>query len=124
MYTEKIQCQELKNYLTDVNPIDRMEELIQQELKLAQVKGHDYAAGGQRTGNFDRVSRILEQYPDLKLSDPRVVCVVYLLKQLDSILWGLNTGIKKKAESVGERTMDISIYAKLYQIIEETYANQ
>lgn len=83
------------------------------EIKLHAEKNHDYAAGGDPLGNFKRVGGILAQYPDLDHSDPRVVALIYMLKQLDATLWGLNSRIEHKVEGLKERMGDVSIYAKL-----------
>lgn len=83
------------------------------EIELHNVKNHDYAAGGDPLGNFNRVSTILGLYPDLDLSDRRVVALVYALKQVDAVLWGLAKRITHKVEGLNERLQDISVYAKL-----------
>jgi hypothetical protein len=83
------------------------------ELKLHSDKNHDYAKGGEPLGNFSRVSQILSLYPDLKLSDQRVVALVYAMKQLDAVLWGLNSHIEYKVEGLNSRLQDIAVYAKL-----------
>lgn len=85
------------------------------ELELHSVKNHDYAKGGPALGNFDRVSAILALYPNLKLSDRRVVALVYALKQLDAVLWGLSENIEHKVEGLNARLQDISVYAKIIQ---------
>lgn len=83
------------------------------ELQLHSDKNHDYAAGGKPTGNFDRVAAILALYPKLQLSDPRVVALVYAMKQLDAVLWGLSNNIQAKVEGLNERLQDISVYSKI-----------
>lgn len=85
------------------------------QLKLHSEKNHDYAAGGSPMGNFDRVSSILALYPGLNLSDRRVVALVYALKQLDAVLWGLAKRIVHKVEGLNERLGDIAVYANLVQ---------
>jgi hypothetical protein len=85
------------------------------ELQLHSDKNHDYAKGGKPTGNFDRVAAILALYPNLKLSDPRVVALVYALKQLDAVLWGLSENITHKVEGLNDRLQDISTYSKIVQ---------
>ena len=85
------------------------------EIELHSNKNHDYAKGGPALGNFDRVAAILALYPDLKLSDPRIVALVYALKQLDAVLWGINQGIEHKVEGLNSRLQDISVYAKLVE---------
>lgn len=87
------------------------------EAKLHSDKNHDYALGGSPMGNFERVSSILAHYPNLKLSDPRVVALVYMLKQLDAVLWGINSGIVHKVEGLDGRLEDVSIYAKIVRCL-------
>lgn len=83
------------------------------EMQLHSDKNHDYAAGGSPLGNFERVSAILGLYPNLKLSDQRVVALVYALKQVDAVLWGLNQNIEHKVEGLNSRLQDISVYSKI-----------
>lgn len=91
--------------------------LCAQEKALHVSKNHDYSAGGPALGNFERIAAILRLYPKLALDDSRVVALVYLLKQLDAVLWGLNSQIKHKCEGVTDRLRDISVYAKIVQCI-------
>ena len=83
------------------------------EVALHSNKNHDYALGGPPLGNFDRVAAILALYPDLKMSDPVAVMLVYALKQLDAVLWGLSNAITHKVEGLLPRLGDISVYAKI-----------
>lgn len=83
------------------------------EMELHSAKNHDYAKGGSPLGNFERVAAILALYPNLKLSDQRVVALVYAMKQLDAVLWGLNSNIEHKVEGLASRLQDISVYAKI-----------
>lgn len=89
------------------------------ELQLHNDKNHDYASGGDPLGNFKRVANIVAQYPGLSMRDPAVVPLIFSLKQLDAVLWGLSQGIEHKVEGPVERLRDISVYAKLTQIILE-----
>lgn len=89
------------------------------EMQLHSDKNHDYAKGGAALGNFDRVAAILAMYPNLKLSDRRVVAFVYALKQVDAVLWGLSAGIEHKVEGMNSRLQDISVYAKLVMCMNE-----
>jgi hypothetical protein len=59
------------------------------------------------------VSAILALYPKLKLSDPRVVALVYALKQVDAVLWGLSEDIDHQVEGLDGRLQDIAVYAKI-----------
>lgn len=92
------------------------------EIQLHSDKNHDYAKGGKPTGNFDRVAAILGQYPKLKLSDPRVVALVYALKQLDAVLWGLSENITHKVEGLNDRLQDISVYSKIVMCMNQDLA--
>ena len=83
------------------------------EAALHSNKNHDYAKGGPSLGNFERVAAILKMYPGLDLSDQKVVALVYALKQLDAVLWGLSSKIKHKVEGLSDRLQDISVYAKI-----------
>ena len=95
-------------------------ELLISEAKLFEAKNHDYASGGKVTGNFDRVSSILSHYPDFPFASPQGVAIIYMLKQLDSIMWGLCQKTEYKVEGLRERAQDISVYAKLLQIMGNT----
>ena len=94
------------------------ERITKAELDLHEAKNHDYASGGDPLGNFNRVSQILALYPNLPLSDRRVVALVYALKQLDAVLWALNTGLQARVEGLSSRLQDISVYAKLVMCME------
>lgn len=94
------------------------------EIELHSKKNHDYASGGDPMGNFKRSAAILALYPNLKLSDPRVVALVYALKQLDAVLWGLNCDIHHQVEGLDERLGDISIYSKIVMCLNEDRATQ
>lgn len=93
------------------------EELTKRELNLYRKKNKDYTNGGDTYGNFKRVSSIFSLYPNLKLSDTRVVCIVYLMKQLDAILWMLNQGYEGEIENIDTRLTDIHIYAKIARLL-------
>lgn len=92
------------------------------EIELHSNKNHDYASGGDPMGNFNRVAAILGLYPDLKISDPRVVALTYMLKQLDAVLWGLNANITQKVEGIRDRMGDVSVYAKIVMCLDEDHA--
>ncbi len=93
------------------------EELTQRELELYRSKNQDYTKGGDIYGNFNRVAKIFSLYPDLKLSDPRVVCLTYLMKQLDDILWMLNQGYEGEIENIDTRIQDVTIYSKICRLL-------
>ena len=91
--------------------------LCEEEMDLHSRKNYDYAAGGNPLGNFNRVSAILAMYPGLKPSDPAVVAITYLMKQLDASLWMLSNGHEAKVEGQKERWQDISVYSKIISIL-------
>jgi hypothetical protein len=91
--------------------------LTLEELDLHSKKNRDYSFGGNPLGNFTRVAAILSNYPNLKLNDPTIVALVYLFKQLDAVLWLLNTDREGQVEGVDERLKDIHVYAKLARIL-------
>lgn len=95
-------------------------EFIERCLREAQLhndKNHDYASGGSPLGNFDRVAAILALYPGFPTDRPYSVAIVYALKQLDAVLWGLAQNIEHKVEGFDPRCQDISVYFKLIPIM-------
>ncbi len=89
------------------------------EAQLHSDKNYDYAQGGDPLGNFRRVAGILSLYPGLDITNPAVVALVYALKQVDAVLWGLAKGTRHKVEGLHGRLQDISVYAKLTDILIE-----
>ncbi len=88
-----------------------------EELEMYNVKNKDYAGGGKDpNGNFNRVATTLAMYPGLKLSDPRVISLVYMMKQLDQVFWSLNRGYEGEVEGLDARLADIHIYAKITRV--------
>lgn len=86
------------------------------EVKLHSDKNHDYAAGGDPMGNFQRVADILKMYPGFPYDTPSGVALIYALKQIDAILWGKAKGIQHKVEGLSGRYEDVSVYMKLARI--------
>ena len=93
------------------------EDLTQKELELYNAKNRDYTKGGDTYGNFNRVAQILSLYPKLNLADPRVVCMVYLFKQLDSALWMMSEGYEGEMENIDGRLTDVHVYAKIARLL-------
>lgn len=87
------------------------------EMDLHSKKNKDYAKGGNSLGNFNRVSNILSNYPNLDLSQPKVVALVYAMKQLDAVLWMWSQKYEGEVEGVQDRLRDIHIYMKLIRIL-------
>ncbi len=96
------------------------ESLTLEELNLYRTKNKDYTKGGEIYGNFNRVSKIFSLYPNLKLSDPRVVCLTYLMKQLDATLWMLNQGYEGEVENINTRLQDVTVYSKICRLLTNT----
>jgi hypothetical protein len=96
---------------------DRYAELLEGEAVLFEDKNFDYASGGDELGNFKRVAEILNLYPDFPYQTAAGVAIIYMLKQLDALLWGLSMGIHHRVEGIGPRASDVSVYAKLIRII-------
>ena len=84
-----------------------------EELEFYEKKNEDYARGGDPNGNFRRVASVLSNYPGLDLSDPVVVAMVYLCKQLDAVLWMKAMGYEGEIENVDSRLKDVHVYAKI-----------
>ena len=98
----------------------RFRELTEYEVELHDSKSGDYASGGGNPlGNFERVARILSNYPKLDLSKPEVVAMVYLLKQLDAVANMIANDCEGGVETIERRLLDISVYAKLMIILHE-----
>ena len=93
--------------------------LTLKEIELHSDKNYDYAHGGDPLGNFQRVGELLRLYPGLQVSDQRVVALIYLLKQLDQVLWSLSRGHEGKLEGLIPRLLDVSVYAKLIALMTE-----
>lgn len=96
----------------------RFREICDEMCALKEAKNYDYAHGGDELGNFIRVSHFFESYPNLRLTDPAVVCASYMMKQLDAILWSKNIGHELKVESMDDKYQDISIYSILMRMID------
>ncbi len=100
------------------------EQLTMEELNLYIAKNKDYTQGGDKYGNFKRVSCILSLYPKLSLSDPQVVAMVYLMKQLDAALWMLSEGYEGEVENIDTRLADVHVYAKIARLLGENNGNK
>jgi hypothetical protein len=106
--------------LKEKSPTDpRFFESLNRVAELYSKKNHDYTKGGSRFGGFERPAKILSMYPNLDTSRPEVVAIIYMLKQLDAVLWGLNSSIDHKVEGFGPRLDDITTYSQLVKLILE-----
>ncbi len=91
--------------------------ITMKEMEGYNTKNFDYAAGGDPNGNFLRVASILSFYPGIRMDDPRAVAIIYLLKQLDNVLWSLSRGFEGKLEDIDSRLLDIHVYAKIARVL-------
>lgn len=88
-------------------------EMALKEIELHSDKNHDYAAGGNPAGNFDRVATILSLYPNFPWNRPEGVAMIYALKQIDATCWNLDQARKSKAEGIDGRLQDVGVYSKI-----------
>ena len=89
-------------------------------MELHSRKNYGYAHGGDPLGNFERRQKILALYPGLAAkaeSDPAVIALLDILKQLDAALWQVCQGYEDDLEGVGQRLMDVPIYATIARIL-------
>jgi hypothetical protein len=99
--------------------VERFKQLSCEEVDLYEKKNYDYTKGGNEFGNFERVGQILKLYPGLDNSDPVVVSLIYMLKQLDCVLWAKNQKYNPSVEGIGQRLQDVYVYAKIARMMEE-----
>ena len=88
------------------------------ELELYSEKNTDYTKGGNPNGNFLRVASIFRNYPGLDLGNPRVVAIIYMMKQLDATLWMLSQGYEGQVENIDTGLRDVHTYAKIARTLE------
>jgi len=97
----------------------RVYEILEELAKLHSDKNHDYAVGGNPLGNFYRRAAIYGLYPGLDLSDPEVIAIVDLMKQLDAALWFLSNKHEAKVEGKRGRMRDVAVYSVIDMVLEE-----
>jgi len=97
----------------------RFYEILNELAQLHSDKNHDYAVGGDPLGNFKRRAAIYAMYPGLDLSDPAVIPLVDMLKQLDALLWFYSNKHEAKVEGKVGRAKDVSVYSVINMILEE-----
>ncbi len=92
-----------------------------EEIVMYNQKNRDYAGSGDEVvdpnGNFDRVAAFFTMYPNLSLGDPRVVAMVYAMKQIDQVFWSLSRGFEGEVEDLDARLTDIHIYTKIVRVL-------
>ena len=88
------------------------------DIELHAKKNRDYAAGGDVLGNFKRVALLMSHYPNFPVDTPRGIAIVYMLKQLDAVMWNMCIG-HILSEGREAREQDIAIYATLIRCMEQ-----
>ena len=95
-----------------------LKQLQDEELRLNQTKGEEYAGSEDVLSNFKRISGALRSR-GLNVP-PEVVCLVYLQKHLDAIYSCVANGGKALSEPIGGRIADARLYlALLYALLLE-----
>lgn len=79
-------------------------------MELHSKKNENYAGGGESLGNFNRVANMMRSYPNLEQGDPAVAAIGMVVKQIDNVLWALNTQRFYSEETVDEHLADIAVY--------------
>src|SRR5262245_24194568 len=96
----------------------RFRKVLEDQIALHEAKNHDYAAGGDPLGNFNRVASILKLYADDRGSlpiTPEIVAIIYSLKQVDAVLWQLVKSMGARVEGMTERVPDVAVYWNILQ---------
>jgi len=88
------------------------------EMHLHSEKNHDYASKERPLQNFSDVAAIFALFPGLELSDPTVVALVFMVKQLVAVLHLKADHIVAQVEGMEPRMRDVSVYSKLIPILE------
>jgi len=86
-------------------------------IKMYHIKNHDYAHGGDPMGNFKRVAAFKQLYPTMPWDTPMGVCLSYMLKQLDCVMWGMANNIEHKVEGIDDRLKDVVCYAAIARVL-------
>ena len=97
----------------------RFYELTEGENDLHNRKNKDYAGKGDKMGNFNRVAAILSLYPGFPLNKNYGVAMHWLLKQFDAAMNLMAENREGEIEGVCSRLGDVSVYAKIVQIMYE-----
>ena len=95
----------------------RFYEILDELADLHSRKNHDYASGGDPLGNFKRRADLYSRYPGLDLSEPVVVAIVDMMKQMDAALWFLSNKHEAKVEGLHDRLRDVAVYSVIAMIL-------
>lgn len=90
-----------------------------EDLKLYGEKNHDFANDADAHSNFNITAEFLGHFPKLDLSDPVVVGMIWMFKQMQAAFNLKNGNREAKVETVSKRLQDISIYSNILRLIEE-----
>lgn len=88
-------------------------DMMLDQMELYSRKNTNYAGGGSPLGNFNRVANMMKSYPNLQQGDPAVALIGMVVKQIDNVLWALNTAKFYSSESIDEHLADISVYMNI-----------
>lgn len=101
----------------------RFYQLTDEENRLHSAKNKDYTGGrGDPMGNFYRVASMLrEMGSDIT---PAQVAFIYMAKQLDAAGRMLFQNYEGEVEGLHGRLQDVSVYAKLIDILKEEERDQ
>lgn len=86
-------------------------------MELHDKKNRNYAGGGSPLGNFQRVASIMSNYPNIPHGNPASALVGMVLKQIDNVLWAMNTGRFYSEASIDEHLADIAVYMVILRCI-------
>jgi hypothetical protein len=80
-------------------------------MQLHSDKNKGYAGGGVPLGNFDRVARVMSNYPRFPLDTPAGILLMYVMKHFDRIMWDMCQGKMPSIDAVS----DIAVYMTILQ---------
>lgn len=86
-------------------------------IHLHDQKNKNYAGGGSPLGNFKRVGNIMMNYKNIPHGDPATALIGMVIKQIDNILWAMNTGRFYTESSVDDHLKDISVYMTILRCL-------
>jgi len=93
-------------------------KLTEQDIEVHNKKNYQYASEKDPLGNFKRVGRLCHKI----LNNPNVpddlkVSMVFMAKQIDAVYDIIGEGKTNTVEAVEDKFRDISVYAKINNII-------
>jgi len=95
-------------------------EKFENAANLHEMKNKDYARGGRPFGNMERIAKTLALYPGFTVDNPANVGIVFMMKQLDAVLYMRSQKYEGEVENTSTRMDDITVYAPMIStMIEE-----